>query len=195
MTLWHLKMKWIKMREVLWPRNTFWYSNKNVYMDIYLDSDYIPILLLTYKLCFNDQRIKNAHNISKESLKWYTYITLLEILPVVCTFESCYRAEISLLHWALSFTLSGIYSSKDSFQWRKINDYVVLNFNKDIINIITFNWAKVLKYLVIPIAILPFHLSTFILIVVVLSYAATTLRVSPYSYWLNYLALKKVSSR
>lgn len=138
---------------------------------------------------------KNAHSISKESLKWYTYIPLLEILPVVCTFESCDRAENSLLHWALSFTISGIYSSKDSLQRRKINDYVVLNFNKDIVNIITFNWAKVLKYLIIPIAILPFHLSTFILIVVVLSYAATNLRVSPYSYWLNYWALKKVSSR
>lgn len=48
-------MKWIKTREILWPRNTFWYSNKNVYMDRYMDSDYIPILLLTYKLCCNDQ--------------------------------------------------------------------------------------------------------------------------------------------
>ena len=114
---------------------------------------------------------------------------------VVCTFESCDRAEISLLHWALSFTISGIYSSKDSFHRRKINDNVVLNCNKDIMNIITFNWAKVLRYLIIPTAILPFHLSTFILIVMILSCAATTLRVSSYSYWLNYLALKKVSSR
>ena len=138
---------------------------------------------------------KNAHNVSKESLKWYTCIPLLEILRVVCTFKSRDRAEISLLHWALSFTVPGIYSSKDSFQQRKINDNVVLNFNKDIVNIITFNWAKVLKYLIIPTAILPSHLSTFILTVVILSRAATTLRVSSYSYWLNYLALKKVSSR
>lgn len=115
---------------------------------------------------------------------------LLKIVWVACTFESYDRADSSGLHWAFPFTISGIYSSNDSLQWRMMNDDVILVFNKDIVNIITFNWSQMLKTPIIPTVILIFQLSVFYLVgmTVILSYTVTTLGVSSCNYWLIFLS-------
>lgn len=158
------------MRKIPWTKIPLGVTIKNLHMDIFVDPDHKPILLLIYKLCCNNHWVKrpitlpqnslNTHHYCSKFYELFVHLSHTIVLKVLCSTGRSLLPSLACTHHR-------------DFQWRKMNDDVIFIFNKDSINIITFNWTKML---LIPTAILWFQLLTFIFIAVNLSQAVTTLR-------------------
>lgn len=120
-------------------------------MGMYAKPDHSSFLLLMDRLYCNNHWIKMPRMLPKRQFKimYIHAVFVRNFINCLCIWVIWWGWKFSAPQVGVPFYYHWHILIKGLFSVKK-DDGVILIFNKDMVNIITFNWTKMLKYLIIP---------------------------------------------